>query len=67
MSEQAAKCRCGHGRDHYMVSAEPKYGLWKLFVVSMGISQRPESIEYRCRRCDEVFDVSDDDVAAHGG
>jgi hypothetical protein len=48
-----------------MVSAEPKYGFWKLFVVSMGISQRPERVEYRCRRCDEVFDVSDD-VAAHG-
>lgn len=39
-----------------MVSAEPKYGIWSLFVVSMGISQRPRRIEYRCRRCDQVFD-----------
>ena len=49
-----------------MVSAEPKYGLWKIFVVSMGISQVPERIEYRCRRCNEVFDVSGD-VSAHAG
>ncbi len=60
----AKRCRCGHDKDHYMVSAEPKYGLWALFVVSMGISQRPERIEYRCRRCDQVFD-STTDVSKH--
>jgi hypothetical protein len=43
-----------------MVSAEPVYGLWKLFVVSMGISQRPERINYHCRRCDVTFDSTDE-------
>jgi hypothetical protein len=43
-----------------MVSAEPVYSLWKLFVVSMGISQRPAGIRYHCRRCDETFDSTDE-------
>lgn len=43
-----------------MVSAEPKYGLWKLLVVSMGISQQPHAVEYRCRRCNQVFDRTTD-------
>lgn len=54
------RCKCGHDRTHYMVSAEPQYGIWQLFVVSMGISQKPKSIEYRCRRCDQVFDRTED-------
>lgn len=54
------RCKCGHDRTHYMVSAEPQYGVWQLLVVSMGISQQPRSIEYRCRRCNEVFDRTDD-------
>jgi hypothetical protein len=54
------RCKCGHDRTHYMVSAEPQYGIWQLFVVSMGISQQPRSMEYRCRRCNEVFDRSDE-------
>jgi len=61
--ESAAKlprCKCGHDRTHYMVSAEPQYGIWQTLVVSMGISQQPRSIEYRCRRCDQVFDRSND-------
>jgi hypothetical protein len=45
-----------------MVSPEPKYGLWKTLVVSIGISQRPERIEYRCRRCDQVFDSREVDA-----
>lgn len=57
---QLSRCKCGHDRTHYMVSAEPQYGVWQLLVVSMGISQQPRSIEYRCRRCNEVFDRTDD-------
>ena len=53
------RCKCGHDRSHYMVSAEPQYGIWQLFVVSMGISQKPKAVEYRCRRCDQVFDRSE--------
>jgi hypothetical protein len=54
------RCKCGYDRHHYMVSAEPIYGWWKLFVVSMGISQKPEGIRYHCRRCDQVFDSTDE-------
>lgn len=51
-------CRCGHDRSHYMVTADPKYGFWQLFVVSMGISQKPHRIDYLCRRCGDVFDTT---------
>lgn len=43
-----------------MVTADPQYNLWQLFVVSMGISQKPKEIKYRCRRCDKVFDSTTD-------
>ncbi len=54
------RCKCGHDRDHYMVSADPQYGLLQLLVVLMGISQRPKRIDYRCRRCDQIFDSTED-------
>jgi len=62
--EPRPKCPCGHDRSHYMVSADPQYNLWQLFVVSMGISQKPHRIDYRCRRCDKVFD-STSEVSEH--
>ena len=54
--EERPRCPCGHDRTHYMVTADPQYNIWQLFVVSMGISQKPHRIDYRCRRCDKVFD-----------
>lgn len=59
-TDTTPRCRCGHDRTHYMVSAEPKYGFWQMIVVIMGISQQPRRIEYRCRRCDQVFDATED-------
>lgn len=47
-----------------MVTADPQYGFFQLFVVSMGISQKPREIHYRCRRCDKVFD-STTEVSDH--
>jgi hypothetical protein len=60
VSEELPRCKCGHDRHHYMVSAVPIYNWWKLFVVSMGISQKPERIDYHCRRCDKTFDTTDE-------
>lgn len=58
--DETPRCPCGHDRNHYMVTADPQYNVWQLFVVSMGISQKPKGIEYRCRRCDKVFDATTD-------
>lgn len=41
-----------------MVTADPQYGFFQLFVVSMGISQKPHRIDYVCRRCGKVFDTT---------
>ena len=56
-SAAPATCRCGHGRDHYMVSPEPKHsGLGSFWVVLMGVSAAPYKVEFRCRVCKQVFD-----------
>jgi len=55
-----ACCRCGHGRDHYMVSPEGDYTFSGWFRLMFGISACPTRIRYRCRRCDQVFDETTD-------
>jgi len=53
-------CRCGHGRNHHMVSAEGEYTFSGYLRLFFGISARPTRIKYRCRRCDKVFDSTTD-------
>ena len=53
------KCKCGHDRTHYLVSAKCKYTFagW-LWVTLVGVTTRPLKIDYQCRRCEQIFDTS---------
>lgn len=55
-------CRCGHTRDHRLVSPEPQYALWNLSLgIFMGVSAGdPKSIRFRCLRCNETIEESTD-------
>ncbi len=55
-----AVCRCGHDRNHHLVSPEGSYTFSGWFRLLFGISARPTRIKYRCRRCDQVFDQTTD-------
>lgn len=57
---ERAQCPCGHGRDHYMVSAEAEYRVLGYIQLAFGISARPTRVKYRCRRCDTVFSTTID-------
>ncbi len=50
------RCRCGHDRHHYMVTASPSHGLGGWLWLMLGVSHRPSKITYRCRRCDSVIE-----------
>lgn len=57
---ERVQCPCGHGRDHYMVSAEAEYRFLGYIQLAFGISARPTKVKYRCRRCDTVFATTTD-------
>jgi hypothetical protein len=56
-----ARCRCGHDRDHLMVSAEGRYGGWGLFTLWFGITTRPHTVVFRCRRCGQAIEETQDE------
>lgn len=58
--DQRPRCKCGHDRTHYMVTPDGKYSGMGWFWVLFGVTTRPVRIEYRCRRCGEVFDETTD-------
>jgi hypothetical protein len=53
-------CRCGHTREHHMISPEYEHTFLGWFCLLFGISARPTRINYRCRRCEQVFDATTD-------
>ncbi len=53
-------CRCGHDRDHTMVSPEPEYGVLGYVRLMMGGTPTPSRVRFRCRSCNQVFDESVD-------
>ena len=55
--EESERCRCGHDRNHHMVSPLPTYTTWGTFWISLlGISATPIRLDFKCRVCGEVFD-----------
>lgn len=55
-----AQCRCGHARNHHMVSAEGEYSFTGWLALMFGISARPVRVVYRCRRCEEIVEATTD-------
>jgi hypothetical protein len=55
-------CRCGHTRDHPLVTHEVQYSTFNwLLGVLMGVSAgHPKRIRFRCRKCGEVVEESTD-------
>ena len=54
-------CRCGYDRYHLMVTPELEYTAWGTFWLTvMGVSAAPLRARFRCRRCGERFDFTDD-------
>lgn len=64
--EPPETCRCGHGRDHHMVTAEADYTFWGWLSLFFGVSAKPTRIRYHCRRCDEVFAETTDPTVLSG-
>jgi hypothetical protein len=55
-----ARCRCGHDRDHYMVSPVPSYTFLGWCLVILGISAPMTQMVFRCRTCDQVIETTTD-------
>ena len=61
LTDQADKqCRCGHSREHRMVSLQAKYSFWNMVWLLFGASVTPRGISWVCRLCSEVIDKTDD-------
>lgn len=54
-------CKCGHNRHHYRVSREGEYTTWGWILLMSGISVKALKVNFRCRACNQVFDVSTDE------
>jgi hypothetical protein len=53
-------CRCGHGRDHKMVTAESEHGALGYLRLIIGGTPVPRKVKFRCRQCGQLFDESVD-------
>jgi len=53
-------CACGHGRAHRQVTIDPEYTVGGWFLLLIGVTATPTRLNYRCRRCNEVFDSTTD-------
>ncbi len=56
-------CRCGHDRDHYMVTVDKEYSAGGWFTVLFGISTVPSKVKLRCTLCGEVLEELTDPAA----
>ena len=53
-------CRCGHTREHYMVSSECTYSVGGYIWLLIGVTVYPIRVRFRCRTCGEAFETSTD-------
>jgi hypothetical protein len=47
------RCKCGHDRNHPMVSPQADYSFFGWAFILVGVSWEPKSIEFVCRTCGE--------------
>ncbi len=59
-ADERPRCRCGHDRDHYMVSPVAHYTFVGWCLVIFGISAPMTHMEFRCRQCDQVIESTTD-------
>ncbi|NUO47829.1 MAG: hypothetical protein HOV80_03125 [Polyangiaceae bacterium] len=59
-ARETPTCRCGHDKHHPVVSPAAQYTFLGWFLTLMGISARPTSIRFICRRCEEVVETTSD-------
>jgi hypothetical protein len=53
-------CRCGHDRNHKMVTAESVHGPLGYLRLMIGGTPVPKRVKFRCRTCGEIFEESSD-------
>ncbi|MEM8599908.1 MAG: hypothetical protein AAGF99_08305 [Bacteroidota bacterium] len=53
-------CACGHDRAHAEVRALPRYGAGAMVLLLAGATALPKRLDYRCARCEVVFDQTTD-------
>ena len=57
MSEAGKKtCRCGHDRDHYMITKDFEYSAGGWLSVLFGVSTSAKKMKLRCTNCHEVLE-----------
>ncbi len=54
------KCSCGFDRNHFMTTTKGKYSFWGWLGLLYGISMKPRKVLFKCTRCGEAFDETDD-------
>lgn len=57
-AEEEVRCHCGHGRWHPRVSHEFKYNALGWFLLMMGATPEPVSMEWTCKVCGESLGTS---------
>jgi hypothetical protein len=53
-------CKCGHDRNHPMVSPVAEYTRLGWALILIGISAEPIAIRYKCRRCETTLERTTD-------
>jgi hypothetical protein len=60
-TDDKPRCRCGHDRDHYMVSPVPSYSFLGWFLVVVGISAPMQKMDFVCRTCGQTIETTTDE------
>ena len=58
--EPLQTCRCGHNRNHAMVTGERSYSFIGWIALLVGVTAIPTKIEFRCSKCTQTFEASTD-------
>jgi hypothetical protein len=56
------RCKCGHHRQHHLVSPSGEYTFGGWCLILFGISARPTAVRFECRQCGTIVERSTDPV-----
>ncbi|MEZ4266783.1 MAG: hypothetical protein R3F39_10425 [Myxococcota bacterium] len=54
------RCGCGYAKGDGMIAEEPRYSFSGTMALLFGITARPVSLRYQCRKCGQVLEESTD-------